>query len=124
MQFFTDAYAETTNEIEVGTGTTQQASQPEFTSSLMNFIPLIIIFVIFYLLIIRPQQKKVKAHEKMLSSIKRGDKVKTVGGLIGVIMKVDNKALILTIEIAENVEVKVSKSSIAEILTRTRDEKD
>ncbi|MBQ4874519.1 MAG: preprotein translocase subunit YajC [Rickettsiaceae bacterium H1] len=122
MKFFAYAFAETSPEIDLGTGTTQNSSL-EVGSSLMNFFPLIVIFAIFYFLIIRPQQKKMKNHEKMLSSIKRGDKVSTAGGVIGVVTKVDNTDLILTVEVAENVQIKILKSSVAEIMNRSRNEK-
>ena len=60
-----------------------------------TFLPLILIFVVFYFLLIRPQQRKVKQHKEMLSNLKRGDKIVTSGGIIGTINKVaDNLSLI------------------------------
>ena len=75
-----------------------------------QFIPLILIFVIFYFFLIRPQQKKVKEHRAMVENLKRGDKVITSGGIIGTVERIiDNeKAEIL---IAENVKVEVIKST-------------
>ena len=70
-----------------------------------TFLPLILIFVVFYFLLIRPQQRKVKQHKEMLSNLKRGDKIVTSGGIIGTINKVaDNREL--TLEVADNVEIK------------------
>ena len=72
-----------------------------------TFLPLILIFVVFYFLLIRPQQRKVKQHKEMLSNLKRGDKIITSGGIIGTINKVaDNREL--TLEVAENVEIKIA----------------
>ena len=65
------------------------------------FLPLILIFGVFYILLIRPQQKKVKLHREMINNLKRGDRIITTGGIIGIIIKVkDNKELI--IEISNN----------------------
>ena len=63
-----------------------------------TFLPLILIFVVFYFLLIRPQQRKVKQHKEMLSNLKRGDKIVTSGGIIGTINKVaDNRELTLSL---------------------------
>ena len=80
-------------------------------SGFAQFIPLILIFVIFYFFLIRPQQKKVKDHKGMVASLKRGDEVITSGGIIGKIEKVyeDDK---VDLFISENVTVKVVKSTI------------
>ena len=80
---------------------------------LSSFIPLILIFLIFYFFIIRPQQKKVKQHRDMISSVKKGDKVVTSGGVSGTVKKVADE--VFTIEIAEKVEIKVKKSYITEV---------
>ena len=75
-----------------------------------QFIPLILIFVIFYFFLIRPQQKKVKDHKIMVDSLKRGDKVVTSGGIIGNVEKVmDNDRV--EINIAENVNVEIIKTT-------------
>jgi len=74
------------------------------------FIPLILMFVIFYFLLIRPQQKKAKAHREMISAVKKGDKVITSGGIHGTIVKVDDATV--TLEIAEKVNIKVIRANI------------
>ena len=81
------------------------------SSGFAQFIPLILIFVIFYFFLIRPQQKKIKDHKSMVSSLKRGDEVITSGGIFGRIEKVheDDKADIL---ISDGITVKVVKSTI------------
>lgn len=80
------------------------------------FIPLILMFAIFYFLLIRPQQKKAKQHKAMLSSIRKGDKIVTSGGLHGLITGVADD--VVTLEIAPKIRVKVSRGSIAGILKR------
>ena len=75
------------------------------------FIPLILMFAIFYFLLIRPQQKKSKQHREMIASLKKGDRVVSTGGLHGVITGISDD--VVTMEIAPKVRVKVSRSSIA-----------
>ena len=80
-------------------------------SGIAQFIPLILIFVIFYFFLIRPQQKKIKEHKAMVASLKRGDEIITSGGIIGRVDKIsgNDKA---DITIAENVTVEVVQSTI------------
>ena len=79
-------------------------------SGIGQFIPLILIFVIFYFFLIRPQQKKVKEHKSMVENLKRGDKVVTSGGITGTIERViDNEKV--EIQIADNVKVEVIKAT-------------
>tara|TARA_Y100000591_G_scaffold123964_1_gene105936 strand:+ start:118 stop:405 length:288 start_codon:yes stop_codon:yes gene_type:complete len=79
-------------------------------SGIGQFIPLILIFVIFYFFLIRPQQKKVKEHKAMVEALKRGDKVITSGGITGTIERViDNEKV--EVEIAENVKVEIVKAT-------------
>jgi len=84
---------------------------------LVQLFPLILIFVVFYFLLIRPQQAKVKAQREMLSGVKRGDRVVTNGGIIGLVTKVISDSE-LQIEIAEGVRVRLLKQSISEIVVR------
>ena len=75
-----------------------------------QFIPLILIFIIFYFFLIRPQQKKVKEHKLMVESLKRGDKVITTGGIVGTVERViDNEKV--EVNISENVNVEIVRSS-------------
>ena len=86
-------------------------------SGFAQFIPLILIFVIFYFFLIRPQQKKIKDHKLMVAALKRGDEVITSGGIIGRIEKVlDNDKV--DIMISENVTVQVVKSTIQGLLSK------
>ena len=86
-------------------------------SGFAQFVPLILIFVIFYFFLIRPQQKKVKEHKSMVVALKRGDEVITSGGIVATIERVheDDKIDLL---ISENVTVKVVKSTIQNLLTK------
>ena len=76
-----------------------------------GFIPIILMFVIFYFLLIRPQQKRQKEQRNMISSLKKGDRVMTSGGLHGRITGIDDTTL--TLEIADKVRVKVGRSNVA-----------
>ena len=87
-------------------------------SGIGQFIPLILIFVIFYFILIRPQQKKVKEHKAMVESLKRGDKVVTSGGITGTVERlIDNDKV--EVEIAENVKVEIVKSTGIQSLVNT-----
>ena len=78
------------------------------------FLPLILIFGVFYILLIRPQQKKVKQHREMINNLRRGDKIITTGGIIGSISKVnDNKELL--VEISENIEIKIAPGMVSDL---------
>lgn len=77
----------------------------------MQFLPLILIFVVFYFLLIRPQQKRMKEHNEMLKALKKGDKVVTGGGIVGTITKVEGDDY-LHVEIAPNIEVKALRSTV------------
>ena len=84
---------------------------------LAGILPLILIFVVFYFLLIRPQQKKLKDHKNMISNLKKGDRVLTQGGIICNIHYVNDDGT-LSVEIADNVQVKVAKGMIADIAAK------
>ena len=104
--FITDAYAQAAS------------GAAEGGAGMLQFLPLVLIFVVFYFLLIRPQQRKMKEHKALVSAVKRGDRVITTGGLIGQVHKVvdDNE---VQLEIAEGVRVRVLRGSINEVLNRT-----
>ena len=83
-----------------------------------QFIPLILIFVIFYFFLIRPQQKRAKDHLAMVAGLKRGDEVITSGGIIGIVDRVmeDDR---IEVVLAENVKVQIIKSTITSLLKKT-----
>ena len=89
------------------------AQQP---SMLASFIPLILIFLIFYFLLIRPQQKKQKEHKVLLDSIQRGDEILSSGGILGKVIRVDNDKL--TVEIAKGVNVIIIRSTVADLIKK------
>ncbi len=91
-------------------------------SGFAQFIPLILIFVIFYFLLIRPQQKKVKEHKLMVSALKRGDEVVTSGGIVGKVERIlgDDK---IDLTISENVTVQVVQSTIQSLLKKPETKK-
>lgn len=93
------------------------APSPGGGDMFMQFMPLILIFVVFYFLLIRPQQRKMKEHKAMLESVRRGDRVVTGGGIIGVVTKVgpDDE---LQVEIAENVRVRCLRSTVNMVLNK------
>lgn len=93
-----------------------QGTQEGQGGGISIFIPLILMFVIFYFLLIRPQQKKVKQHKEMIASLRKGDKVVTAGGIHGTITSVSDNSV--TLEIAPKIRIKVQKGSISYILTR------
>jgi len=85
---------------------------------LVALLPLVLIFVVFYFLIIRPQQKKMKDHKALVEGLRRGDRVVTSGGIIGTVAKVTGDREI-AIEIADGVRVRAMRGMIAEVLART-----
>ena len=89
----------------------------EAGGSLFSLLPLVVIFVLFYFLLIRPQQAKVRAQREMLAGVKRGDRVVTGGGIIGLVTKVisDNE---VQVELAEGVRVRIIKQTITDIVAR------
>ena len=100
--FISNAYAEAA------------AAAPE--GGIMNFLPLIALVAVFYFLILRPQSKRAKEQKAMIEALQRGDEVVTVGGEIGTVGKVYDQYV--SVEIAENIEVKVQKSAIQSVLPK------
>lgn len=91
---------------------------PSTGAAFAQFLPLILIFVIFYFLLIRPQQKKMKDHRAMVEALRRGDQVVTSGGIVGKVSKVQDDGMV-EVEVAENVKVKVIKNTITTVLSKT-----
>ena len=85
-------------------------------SGLASFLPLIVLFAVFYFLLIRPQSKRAKEHKNMVASLAKGDEVVTNGGILGVINEIDDNYVTLTI--AENVEIKVQRPSISTLVPK------
>ena len=87
-------------------------------SAVASFLPLILIFGIMYMLLIRPQQKKMKDLKSMVEALRRGDQVLTQGGIIGKVTKVNDDGIV-EVEIADGVKVKVLKTTISQVLNKT-----
>ena len=97
----------------------QEAGNAAGPGALGAFLPIILIFVVFYFLLIRPQQKKMKQHKEMLAAIRRGDRIVTGGGIVGTVSKVidDNE---IQVEIAEGVRVRVHRGLISAVLAKSQ----
>lgn len=94
------------------------AGQPAAPSLIAQLIPFVLIFAVFYLLILRPQQQARKKHQEMVNNVKRGDTVVTAGGLVGKVKKVSEGPEI-TIEIAEGVEVTAIRQTLTDVRAKT-----
>lgn len=92
-------------------------------AALMQFVPLILIFAVFYFVLIRPQQKRFEQHKSMLEGLRRGDRVVTGGGIIGTIVKTEGNDEVV-VEISDNVKVRVQKSSITTVLAKPEPQSD
>jgi preprotein translocase subunit YajC len=84
-----------------------------------TLLPLVLIFVVFYFLLIRPQQKRAKNHRAMLSAVRRGDRVVTGGGIIGTVTKVVNDEEV-AVEIAEGIKIRVQRGLIASVQSKSQ----
>jgi preprotein translocase subunit YajC len=97
----------------------QGAGAPGGMDLFIQIVPFILIFVIMYFLLIRPQQKRMKTHRDMIAAVRRGDVVVTGGGLIGKVKSVDDSSDEVTVELAKGVDVKVVRSSISDVRAKT-----
>ncbi len=104
--FFTPAFAQSTG------------AAPGGAAAFAQFLPIVLIFVIFYFLLIRPQQKKMKDHRAMVEALRRGDQVVTSGGIVAKVSKVQDDGMV-EVEIADGVKVKVVKHTITQVLNKT-----
>jgi preprotein translocase subunit YajC len=93
--------------------TTEAAPQ---SNGLVSLVPMVLIFVVFYFLIIRPQSKKMKEHRELVNNLKIGNKVITSGGIVGVVKDVLTKEEQVMVEIADGVRIKVMKNHVAEVI--------
>lgn len=105
--FISDAYAQA-----AGTATGG-------ADMLTSFLPLVLIFVVFWFLMIRPQQKRMKEHRALVAALKKGDKVVTNGGILGLVTKAVDGETDVEVEIAQGVRVRVLRSAVQEVVNRT-----
>ena len=106
--FISEAYAQAAD-----------AAAPGGAAAIMQFAPIILIFVVFWFFLIRPQQKRMKEHRALVSAAKKGNKIVTNGGILGVITKAVDGENGVEVEIATGVKVRVVRSAIQEVLNRT-----
>ena len=95
----------------------QAGGQGGQAGGIAGFLPIIILFVIFYFLLIRPQQKKAKEHREMISDLKKGVRIITSGGIYGTIISIDDSTIGL--EIAEKVKIKITRGNVAAVVSDT-----
>lgn len=101
----------------------QGAANPFGPDFLMSILPFVMIFVIMYFLIIRPQRQRMKQHQEMISNLRRGDKIVTNGGLIGKVSKVVDDAE-LEVELSEGVKVRIVRAMIQEVRSKSEPAKE
>jgi preprotein translocase subunit YajC len=109
IEFITSAFAQD--------AVTTATKQPSLIASMA---PLLLIFVVFYFFIIRPQQRKLRDHQNLLNAISKGDQVVTTGGIFGSVAKLEDTDNLLELEIADKVRIKIRKEAIAEVLTQKK----
>jgi len=100
----------------ISTAMAENGASAGAAGGLMQFLPLILIFVVFYFLLIRPQQKRAKEHKSMLEALQKGDEVVTAGGLLGKVKKVGEN--FVEVEVAANLTVKVQKPQITQLMPK------
>lgn len=100
----------------ISTASAQTATGTGQSGSLISMLPLLLIFVVFYFMLIRPQSKRAKEHRAMIAALEPGNEVATSGGIIGKVTEVNEH--FATVEIAPNVQVKVQRSTIAQVLPK------
>lgn len=113
--FISSALAQTSAAVPVAPAA---ASDGGASSVAMQFLPLLLIFAVFYVLLIRPQQKKLDEQAKMIKALQRGDRIITTGGIYGKIARLEGDD-VLVVEIADGVQVKVARNNVASLAART-----
>lgn len=116
---------DTTDTITVqDTSSAAAAPPPVESNGWTSLVPMVLIFVVFYFLLIRPQEKKRRNQETLVSGVKKGEEVMTNSGLFGVISKINDSDNTVMLQIAKDVEIKVLKTSIADIVSRSKKPED
>lgn len=92
------------------------AAAPADGNPLLGLLPFIVLFVIFYFFLIRPQSKRVKEHKKMIEALGKGDEVITNGGLLGKVVEISDE--FITLEVAKNIQVKVQRSFVSNVMPK------
>lgn len=116
---------DTTDTITVqDTSSAAAAPPPVESNGWTSLVPMVLIFAVFYFLLIRPQEKKRRNQETLVSGVKKGEEVMTNSGLFGVISKINDSDNTVMLQIAKDVEIKVLKTSIADIVSRSKKPED
>ena len=100
----------------ISTAAAQSAGGATSQNSFISMLPLVLIFVVFYFMLIRPQNKKAKEHRSMIAALETGAEIATAGGIIGKVTEVSEN--FVTVEIANNIQVKVQRNTIAQVLPK------
>jgi len=100
----------------ISTAYAQTATGGDTTSSLMGMLPLVLMFVVLYFVMIRPQMKKQKEHKAMIEALSKGDEVVTAGGLLGKVSKIGEG--FISVEVANGVEVQMQRSAVVQVLPK------
>jgi preprotein translocase subunit YajC len=100
----------------IGTAFAQAAGQPQQGDTLMGLLPIVLMFVILYFLMIRPQMKKAKEHKTMVEALQKGDEVVAASGILGKVTKISESFVVL--EVAPNVSIQVQKNAIGTLLPK------
>lgn len=117
--FINNALADTDTITIQDTETTPEA--PSSTESMFaSTVPILLVFMVFYFLLIRPQEKKRRAQEDMVAGVKKGEEVLTTSGIYGTVTKINDSDNTIMLQIADKTEIKMMKSSIADILSRAK----
>lgn len=117
--FINNAFADT-DTITLQGSESLPDSPPAIESGLTSLVPMVLIFVVFYFLLIRPQEKKRRAQETLVSGVKKGEEVLTNAGIYGVVTKINDSDNTITLRIANDVEIRMQKNSIADIVSRSK----
>ncbi len=117
--FINNAFADTDTITLQGSESTPE-SPPAIESGLTSLVPMVLIFVVFYFLLIRPQEKKRRAQETLVSGVKKGEEILTNAGICGVVTQINDSDNTITLRIANGVEIKMQKNSIADIVSRSK----
>lgn len=119
-----NAYAETsaTDTIAVQESETLPKAPSDVASGWTSMIPMVLIFVVFYFLLIRPQEKKRKAQEQLVGGVKKGEEIITSSGIYGKVVRLDDANNTAEIEIAPNIQIKMLKTAISDIISRKKED--
>lgn len=118
--FIENTFADTDTITIQASEATPQSSPPSITGSWTSIVPMVLVFVVFYFLLIRPQEKKRKQQEILLLGVKVGEEIMTNSGLFGKVVKINDSDNTIIVQVAKDVEIKMLKNSIVDIISRSK----